>query len=91
MSQMLALTDLHARVLFINHVNAAFAAHNTAILVAQLGRLQRITDSHDGVPRLTLVKKEGAKYASTLGLSTRNPRRPEVFDLGTGYVGGVLA
>lgn len=58
---MLALTDLHARVLLIDHVNAAFTAHNTAILVARLGRLQRITDSHDGVPRLTLVNERGRK------------------------------
>jgi hypothetical protein len=31
------------------------------VLVARFGRLERITDSHDGVPRLTLVNERGRK------------------------------
>src|SRR5271167_4477187 len=53
---MLALAALHARVLLIDHVDAAMAAHHAAILVADLGGAQAVADLHD----TTLLGPRGA-------------------------------
>src|SRR6478609_4803753 len=42
----LALARLEARIGLVDHVNAALAAHDAAVLVAQLHRLERMTDLH---------------------------------------------
>src|SRR5947208_15660619 len=42
----LALARLEARVGLVDDVDAALAAHDAAILVAQLHRLERMTDLH---------------------------------------------
>ena len=41
-----ALAGLQAGVLLVDHVDAATAAHDDAVLVAGLGGLQGITDLH---------------------------------------------
>jgi hypothetical protein len=42
-----ALAGFHPGVLLINHIDPAMTAHDAAILVAGLGRTERITDLHD--------------------------------------------
>src|SRR5262249_51805258 len=42
----LALTRLEARVGLVDDVDAALAAHDAAVLVARLHRLQRMADLH---------------------------------------------
>ena len=42
----LALAGLHAGVLLVDHIDPAMAAHDTAVLVARLGRLQAVADLH---------------------------------------------
>jgi len=44
---LLALTGLHARIFLVDYVNAAMAAHDAAVLVAELGRFQAVADLHD--------------------------------------------
>ena len=41
-----ALTGFETTLRFVDHVNAAFAAHDTAIAVAVLERTQRVFDLH---------------------------------------------
>src|SRR5712671_767760 len=45
----LALAGLEARIGLVDDVDAALAAHDAAVLVALLERLQRIGDLHDQV------------------------------------------
>ena len=42
----LPLASLEARVGLVDHVNAALAAHDAAVLVTELHRLERMTDLH---------------------------------------------
>jgi hypothetical protein len=44
----LTLARFHARVLFVNHIKAAFAAHDAAILIAFFGGFQGAKNFHDG-------------------------------------------
>ena len=46
-SQVLALADLHPGILLVDHVNSPAAANHAAVFIAQLGRLQAVTYSHD--------------------------------------------
>src|SRR6059058_4208698 len=69
----LALASLEARVGLVDDVNAALAAHDAAILVAQLHRLERMTDLHG--PYST--KSPGrAGVNSESGRKIRMDRRP---------------
>ena len=45
-----ALPRLIARVLFVDHVDAALAAHDAAVGFALLERLERIGDFHVSIP-----------------------------------------
>jgi hypothetical protein len=45
----LALPALHAWVLLVDHINPPAAAHDAAVLVADLGGTQAVTDSHDAL------------------------------------------
>ncbi len=42
----LTLTGFHPRIFLVYHVDAAFAAHDAAIFIAALGRLERTADFH---------------------------------------------
>jgi hypothetical protein len=42
-----ALARLHARVLFIDDVDAPVAAHDATVLVARLRRFQAVADLHE--------------------------------------------
>ena len=42
-----ALAALHPRVLLVDHIDAPVPAHYAAVLVADLGGTQAVTDSHD--------------------------------------------
>jgi hypothetical protein len=44
--QPLTLAALHARVLLVNHVHATTATNDAAVLVADFGSLQAVTDLH---------------------------------------------
>jgi hypothetical protein len=44
--QPLTLATLHARVLLVNHVHATTATNDAAVLVADFGSLQAVTDLH---------------------------------------------
>jgi hypothetical protein len=43
----LTLTGFEPRILLVDHVNAALAADDAAVLVTLLERTERITDLHD--------------------------------------------
>jgi len=44
---MSTLAGLHARIFLVDHVDAAMAAHDTAVLIAELGRFKAVADLHD--------------------------------------------
>ena len=46
LSEQLTLASFKARVGFVNHIHAAFAAHKLAIPVTVFQRFQRTTDFH---------------------------------------------
>jgi len=43
----LALAGFHPRVLFVDHIDPAVAADDTAVFVASFRGFQRVTDLHD--------------------------------------------
>ena len=45
-----ALTSFKAWIAFVDNVDPAATAHNTAAFLAQLGRLQRVSDFHNPIP-----------------------------------------
>jgi hypothetical protein len=71
---MLALAGFHARVLLVDHIDPPATAHDAAIFVAHLGRLQAVTYSHD--PDALLGKNErreiraGTAYVKAADAST---------------------
>ena len=46
----LSLTRLEARVGLVDHINAALAAHDPAILIAQFSRLKGVSYLHNPYP-----------------------------------------
>lgn len=68
----LALARLEARVGFVDHVNAALAAHDPAILIAQFSRLKGVSYLHNLYPcfypfRVRKARKIGGEKRSVNG------------------------
>lgn len=47
-----ALADLHPRVLLVDNVESATPTHEAVVLVACLGRAERVADAHLGIPSI---------------------------------------
>lgn len=57
--EVLALSRLEAGVCFVDNVNTALAAHDPAVLVALLRRLQGISNLHNLHPQIVVRPKTG--------------------------------
>src|SRR5919106_2526473 len=66
-----ALAGLEARVGLVDHEHAALAPHHPAVLVALLGRLERVADLHAAPPQALRRRK---LWKRRLNLSTWPPR-----------------
>mgnify|MGYP001241826938 CR=1 FL=1 len=54
-----ALAGLEPGVFLVDHINAALAAHDPAILVAALGRFKRVEHFHNEFPVLEAPEHSG--------------------------------
>ena len=80
-----ALTSFKAWIAFVDDVDPAATAHNTAAFLAQLGRLQRVSDFHNPIPGVKikppLAVPGGVQARGTYGpaptLSTAKPGKSD--------------
>lgn len=63
----LALTCLEARLCFVDHVNAAFAANDTAVAVTVLQRPERVLDFHKSVSCFSGARSRHSSYVCFKG------------------------
>lgn len=74
-----ALTSFKAWIAFVDDVDPAATAHNTAAFLAQLGRLQRVPDFHNPIPDVKIKPPQavpGAFKRAEHTVQRRHCQRP---------------